>query len=91
MMKNRRYGRFTISGDWLEKLEDKPEWINIVFNGLIIFRAEHLYHMHAVEYVAYSEYFDLLDVGHIIPKYTLVIEETAEGEIESVEWKRIDE
>jgi hypothetical protein len=50
-----------------------------VMSRCLIVRAELNVIMDVIEYWAYSEMFDKLDEGYLIPEYTLTVKETMQG------------
>lgn len=66
-----RYGRFVMSEVFLEDYETAAQ----IFKELnaVIVRAEYLYHVKAIDYIAISNKFKLLDENEEIPFYDVVI------------------
>ena len=52
-------------------------------------RAECLYHLCEIEYVAISERFEELPFGQIIPEYKLTISQDSDGRVNLVEVEQI--
>lgn len=53
----------------------------VVMSRCLIVRAEHNVIRDVIEYWAYSEMFDKLDEGYLIPEYTLTVKETVQGDL----------
>lgn len=79
--KDRRIGIFIIG---LEMIDDDPDGCISVLNGCIVVRAETLYHMNAIEYVAYHESFKPVRVGVEVPKYMAVITSCYDAEAQTI-------
>ena len=61
-----RYGTFRIP---LHTLKNNIEAALRVLEGIVVIRAESLYHMDSVEYIGISKHFRDLEVGSIPPFY----------------------
>jgi len=68
----KRYGRFEISIDLIEKF---PDLVKQIQEHTIIYRAEQLYCKRAIEYQAESELFDEIDIGSELPLYKFFLDE----------------
>ena len=84
-MNKKRKGKFLISKDLLESLDS--EKLNLLFKDILIVRAEMIFHLDQVEYYAYSEHFDEVDLGFVVPEYQAVITRHDDDSI-SVEWEK---
>jgi len=71
LYKENRIGRFSINCNCIEDGWD----LSCVFSRMVIIRAESLYHMRRIEYVAYSDLFDILSGGLEPPYYRIVMED----------------
>jgi hypothetical protein len=58
------------------------------FLGIVPTRAEMLYHKNAIEYYAFSSFFDEVPDCEIIPEYNLIFHET-DGEFKKAEVRKI--
>ena len=72
MSMNNRVGKFKMSHRLLRADLDNIRW---VLSHFVIVRAESLYYDDTIEYVAYSELFDEIPEGEIIPEYEIIIGE----------------
>lgn len=66
-MNRNQIGKFTINNEWLM---DSQEELMRLMGRMIIVRAENLWSMNVIEYVAISEYFEERPPGQVIPFYT---------------------
>ena len=80
-----RIGKVIISDSILCSL-DKDE-LNLIFRELIIVRAEHLLHIPAMEYIAFSEFFDRTIQGHEMPYYEAKIWLNANSKHKTIKWE----
>lgn len=67
---NRKLGKFRISNRLIEK---DPELCRLALDGVIVVRAECLWHCDAIEYIGLHEDFAELPAGQIVPDYVAVI------------------
>lgn len=67
-------------------VEQEPERAALVLAGVVVIRAEALYHQHAIHYVGFHPAFDAPDDGAIMPEYQARITETKGGL--KVSWER---
>ena len=81
-MLTRRYGKFEVS---MALIEDNPKEVNRIFEGLVVTRAEHLFHKDTIEYIAWSPYFRECEVGEEIPEYMAMCSSQPDGSI-TVKW-----
>ena len=72
-----KIGRFSIS---IDVIQDNSDMVKEVFKGLIVVRAEMLYHSQAIEYTALGDCFDTVPEGEIPPYYLPLISKTAVGQ-----------
>lgn len=63
----RRIGRFSVTAELLDAIPD--DGLAVLFASFVIVRAEHLFHIDAFEYVAYSPLFAVAQEGNKIPEY----------------------
>lgn len=68
---NRRLGKFTINSVMIER---NPEIVRAVMGRCIIVRCEMLFEIDALEYVAISPFFDVVDRGTLSPEYDVIID-----------------
>lgn len=80
----RRIGRFTIP--W-EIIENRPAEARVALTACLVVRAESMFHMRAVEYIAVSEHFDEVPPGVEVPLYVAGMA-TIDGEPSFVAWRR---
>lgn len=64
--KSKRVGRFSIS---FSTIEEDPLTALLMLSGKLIVRAEARHEMIAVEYHAYCDDFDEVELGQRVPKY----------------------
>lgn len=76
IMKKYKLGRFDIPR---EVILDDPETAIAITNGMLIFRAEMMFHTDAVEYMTVSPMFDEIDNGSIPPYYEIIVEKNEDG------------
>jgi len=57
-----------------------------IMQRVVIVRAETLHMNDTIEYYAYSDHFDELEQGEVIPEYEVIIHSTEEGR--TIEFKR---
>lgn len=84
-MNDRQLGRFFIDGYFMATAIDD---VAVVMKGLVVKSVQPCFEKDAVEYLAIGPDFDEVHKGGKIPEYLSHITKNAEGEIESVEWKR---
>lgn len=73
-MKSRKYGRIRISRKFIV---DAPATVQRIMGMGIVVRAEHMFVNDVIEYVMWSEEFDVIPDGHIIPEYEVLITRTS--------------
>ncbi|HEY9705769.1 MAG TPA: hypothetical protein V6C58_25255 [Allocoleopsis sp.] len=76
MNKKQRYGTFYIRRQMLEQAKTDSEvraTISDIFSKCIIVRAELMFATDEVEYRAYSDAFDEIDIHEVAPKYEWLI------------------
>jgi len=85
-MDNKRYGRFSIDRRFIE---DDPDKISNMFSELkiIVLRAEMLYHKDAIEYIAYSPFFDMVPDGYIPTEYNIIVHKNIDEETKEVTYQ----
>jgi len=83
-MKPRRIGRFFIEWPLIER---SPEVVRQVMAQCIVIRAELLGANHAVEYVAFSDSFDPVEHGSLVPEYHVRF--YSEGDVSRVAFRRV--
>ena len=85
---NRRLGRFYIRSALLDRA---PGALVEALKGCIVIRCEHLYALERsearFEYMAYAEFFELVDPGTIPPEYTCTIHQLGPNKYRA-EWVR---
>lgn len=67
--KQRRIGEFDVS---LAMIDEYPDSVKQVMQNIIIIRAECLYHKDCIRYTGISKMFDVVKLGHDIPRYQMV-------------------
>lgn len=72
-MSKRRRGKFYISGDIL----DNPQDYAHIFTDVVVVKAVYDWSEDKVEYLAWSEAFDELPEGAVIPTYDCMVTGTA--------------
>lgn len=72
-IKSRKLGKFQVSYPLIAQMVNGTSNFQDVLKNFIIVKAEFLLAADAIEYVAYSETFDELSEGEVIPAYTLEI------------------
>ena len=88
-MNGRQIGRFEVS----ERIvRDNPDEVAAVlaFMRAVPVRAEFIFATQLIEYTAISESFRELEMGTMIPRYTLVVERDDELNITNVKAMRVD-
>jgi hypothetical protein len=80
IVKNRRLGKFYITGDYLDGFNPNVQQI---MGQCVILRSEYMIHMDAIEYIAVSDKFDELEEGRKPPEYTWIIDEGI------LSWKKV--
>jgi len=80
---DKRIGKFSITQDLIK---ENPEAVIELFCSLkaIVIRAECLFHLNAIEYIAISKKFKKLKYGSKIPNYVLELTQNKEGKITSI-------
>lgn len=71
-------GRFTISK---QSIEDQPNIVRAVMQGMIVVRAEMLYPGDAIEYVALWDRFEPVEPGKMIPFYDIRVTLPGDGTV----------
>lgn len=66
----RRIGRFLVQR---KLIYDEPATVRLIFEGLIVVRAEMLYHQDAIEYTALGGIFDEVAQDKPVPLYRIEI------------------
>ncbi len=56
-------------------MREKPSDVMEVMSRCIILRAEHYVMEDVIEYWAYSEMFDKIDEGYLVPEYKITVKE----------------
>lgn len=74
MVKSKRWGRFHISR---HIVEDQPTTVLSMLAGMVIVRAEMMYHLDSIEYYAYADEFEEVDEGAEAPFYTAEMSQDA--------------
>lgn len=82
----RRYGKFEVS---VPLIENNPEEVSKIFEGLVMTRAEHLFHNDTIEYIAWSPHFRELNEGESAPEYIAEIARDDDGTI-TVKWRDVE-
>ena len=73
-MNKRQIGKFSIDRDILDKiLNGEILHFEDILKHFIIVKAEMDFASNSVEYYAYSNLFEELNIGHIVPYYTLYL------------------
>lgn len=89
VMRQRRIGRFEISTNLID---DEPHAVQEALRDMIIVRAEQMYDTMSIEYMAISDKFEELALGHRAPRYIARLtrhREEKDGEViwtHAVEW-----
>lgn len=83
----RRVGSFTI--DWYT-INERPDICLAIMSKVVVIRAEAMYDLGLIDYVAASPEFDLLDAGIRAPDYKIILETDDEGRI-GVSFVRVKE
>ena len=76
MSERKRIGRFVID---YQMIDNEPLMAQMMLSGMLIVRAEARHEMRAIEYHAYSDDFDEVETGQLIPEY---VAEFSEEEVE---------
>ena len=84
-MNHRQLGRFFIDSLFMAQ---RLDLVAVVMTGLVIKSVQPCFGKDAVKYLAIGPDFDEVQKGGVIPEYLVHVTENAEGEVESVEWKR---
>lgn len=81
-IKDRHFGKFTLSVDVISKLDDEGlEALREFLKDFLIFRAEHLFDNDVIVYTAWSEkYFHVIPMNHLAPAYHVEIYKEADEE-----------
>ncbi len=64
-----RFGTFQVSGTLMH---DAPEEVILALRECLIVRAEHIWANDAVDYIAFSRYFDPVEAGMRAPFYNII-------------------
>lgn len=86
MSERKRFGKFTISG---RMLHAAPKAVLAILNGCVVTRAESLWHCDRIEYTAFGDHFDEIDIGDEVPEYEPVVKDLVGGKYH-VTWLRKD-
>jgi len=70
-------------------LESEPSVVLAVLEGMVIVRAEMLYHNDKVEYFAFGPMFDELPKGATVPEYRCYLTVDDDGAVIHRRWERI--
>ncbi|MBC8551268.1 MAG: hypothetical protein H8D23_16610 [Candidatus Brocadiales bacterium] len=76
-MRENRIGKFIISSQFIGSSLHSMA-IGAVMSRVLITRAENLFHMHGIEYYAYSTLFEPVEEFNSIPEYELTYDENSE-------------
>jgi hypothetical protein len=66
---SRRIGKFEIAA---YNIEAHPEMVEQIMGKVIVVRCEQMYDTASFSYTALSEYFDVVELGEMIPKYQVI-------------------
>jgi len=66
-----RVGRFRISN---ELLRTSPYKVKLIMSKVVVVRCDSLFYMNALEYVAYSPLFDIIEEGYVPQDYEFSID-----------------
>lgn len=66
----RKVGKFIASRNIVNNLE----YMTVLMQKCIIYRAEASFYQDSIEYLAYSEMFDEISEGEIIPSYQIIFD-----------------
>jgi hypothetical protein len=83
----KKRGKFIISDEFLELA---PQEMRLIMGQCIIVRCEHLFVEHAFLYHAYSDRFDEIEDGMIVPQYGWRFYKNDADEIVKIETQRMD-
>ena len=72
-IKSRKLGKYQLSYELLADIVNGTLDFKDVFKNFIVVKAEFLLASDSIEYIAYSEAFDTLAEGEIVPTYTIEI------------------
>ena len=64
----KRHGKFTVKMNKLDSLTD----LIAITKDIAVVRCEHLYHNNLIEYIGYSNKFDVVEQGMETPRYRLI-------------------
>lgn len=81
----RRYGKFRIARPFLS---DAKDLVRLLMSQCIIYRAETMEMLDAIEYWAECDGFDEIFIGAEIPTYTALFERDGTGAVRFKEWQR---
>lgn len=84
LIKERRLGTFSISGTIIKEW---PSQVRLVLSDTIIVRAEQMWHLEVIEYIAYCKHFEPVEEGLIAPRYMPVFTQHDDGSV-TWEWKK---
>ncbi len=84
--KPRRIGRFSIAHEWLT--DGRWKELTPLFAQCSIVRAESMYAECRIDYVAFSEAFDEIDVAVETPKYQVEMKRMEDGQVQFVRFVR---
>lgn len=73
-----RCGRFTVSNVYLSELVLKDTFpaLQAMFEGMIITKAENVFHADKMEYVAFHPDFDMVDLCSELPLYRILLSQS---------------
>ena len=81
-MEERRIGRFRVAAELLQSGD--PILLCEFFSHFIITRAECLYHVNEIEYIAYSILFAPVSLGYEAPLYSILLTSDIDGNITNI-------
>ena len=81
----RRLGKFVISTDLIEK---DLAAVRVALDGCVVVRAEAIWHMNHIGYVALHDDFDVVEAGCEAPAYECLLHKGPGGSV-SRTWKKI--
>ena len=84
---NRRKGKFRIA---FEFLDNDWELLLKPMSEVLVVRAEALYDARAIEYLAYSNNFDEVEIGSEAPYYCVQLTKTENGALH-YRWRKMDD
>ena len=84
---NRRRGKFRIA---FEFLDNDWELLLKPMGEVVVVRAEALYASKVIEYLAYSNNFDEVEIGSEAPYYCVMFTKNKDGSL-THQWRKLDE